>query len=162
MKGDVTKAAGYDGTLTLLSRINGWITVTPKARDRSKRVGRFGPFDQSKRKYDLHNVSDLTPAWMQTQGKRPEGETFTKARGFSSLREVLPRQGEKRLFLVDAAPPERSQFSIGDFRHNVRTSEEAEQYMCAAAPRPKAFLSWTEPQHQRFDKPVTCKVGAIQ
>lgn len=86
--GDVTKAPGYDGTLTLLSRINGWITVTPKAKDRSRRVGRHGPFDQSKKKYDLHTVSDLTPAWMQTQGKRPEGEGFVKVGGFSSLREV--------------------------------------------------------------------------
>lgn len=85
---DVSKAPGFDGTLTLLSRINGWITVTPNGRDRSHRVGRFGPFDRSKRKYDLHNVSDLTPAWMQTQGRKPETDGFRKARGFSSLREV--------------------------------------------------------------------------
>jgi len=134
---DVSKAPGYDGTLTLLSRINGWITVTPKAKDRSKRIGRYGPFAASDKKYDLHRVSDLTPAWMQTQALSPSSDPFKKVGGFSTLRE-----GATRLFLVDAVPPAKSQFSLGDFRHNVRTREEAETYMSAAQPRPKELLTW--------------------
>lgn len=132
---DVSKAPGYDGTLTLLSRINGWITVTPKAKDRSKRIGRYGPFSTSARKYDLHRVSDLTPAWMQTQAVSPSTDPFRKAGGFPTLRE-----GANRLFLVDASPPAKSQFSLGDFRHNVRTREEAETYMSVAQPLPKQLL----------------------
>lgn len=61
---------------------------------------------------------------------------------------------------MDAKPPPKSQFSIGDFRHNVRTSEEAQAYMAAAAPVPKNFLSWPEKPNQGYDKPVTRKVGA--
>lgn len=61
---------------------------------------------------------------------------------------------------MDANPPQRSQFSIGDFRHNVRTSEEAQLYMTTAASEPKNFLSWPEAPNQRFDKPVTKKIGA--
>lgn len=157
--GDVTKAPGYDGTITLLSGINGWITVTPKAKDRSRRIGRHGPFDQSKKKYDLHTVSDLTPSWMQIQSKHPASDPFVKMGGTAGLREVTPRQGQKRIFLMDAKQPLRSQFSIGDFRHNVRTSEEAQMYMSAAVPQPKDFLGWKEGPNQRFDKPVTKKVG---
>ena len=135
---DVTKSPGYDGTITMLSRINGWITVTPKAKDRSKRMGRNGPFAlNTTRKYDLHRVSDLTPAWMQTQAQGPATDPFKKAGGFSTLRE-----GASRLFLVDVSPPTKSQFSLGDFRHNVRTKEEALHYMSTASPVPKELLVW--------------------
>lgn len=157
----MTKAPGYDGTVTLLSGINGWITVTPKTKDRSHRIGRNGPFDQSKKKYTLHAVSDLTPSWMQTQAQHPAQDSFVKAGGTAALREVTSTQGQKRLFLIDAQQPQRSQFSIGDFRHNVRTSEEAQTYMSAAVPRPKEFLGWKEGPNQKYDKPVAKKVGEL-
>jgi hypothetical protein len=155
----VTKAPGYDGTITLLSGINGWITVTPMAKDRSRRIGRHGPFDQSKKQHNLHSVSDLTPSWMQTQSRPPASDPFIKVGGTAALREVLVIQGQKRLFLMDAKPPLRSQFSLGDFRHNVRTSEEAQLYMQIAEPKVKEFLQWKEGPNQKFDKPVAKKVG---
>ena len=60
---------------------------------------------------------------------------------------------------MDAQPPLRSQFSLGDFRHNVRTEEEAQLYMKAAEPRSKEFLHWKEGPNQKYDKPVAKKVG---
>ena len=90
MAADLTKAPGFDGTLTLLSRINGWITVTPKDKNRSKRLGRYGPFDRSKKDKDLSSVSDLAPHWMHTQAEKPMNPLqFRKTPGTIALRAVL-------------------------------------------------------------------------
>ncbi len=154
---DLTQAPGFDGTLTLLSRINGWITVTPKDKNRSKRLGRYGPYDKSKKGLDLRNVSDLAPAWMQTDSAQPtKMPQFRCLPGFSAL-----RQGQKQTFLVDTVQPIKSQYSLGDFRHNVRTKEEAEKYMAAAEPRYKRLVEWPEGKNKVF-RPVAAKVGALQ
>ena len=65
---DIKKSIGFDGTIEIFSAINGWITVTPETKNRSKRLGRYGPFETSKKGYDLRNVSDLSPRWMQLEG----------------------------------------------------------------------------------------------
>lgn len=64
---DITKAPGFDGTISLLSRISGWVTVTPKTKNRAKRLGRYGPFGKSTKGQTLREVSDLAPDWMQSQ-----------------------------------------------------------------------------------------------
>lgn len=153
---DLSQAPGFDGTLTLLSRINGWITVTPKAKNRSKRLGRSSPFDVNGKGANLRSVSDLAPAWMQTQSSQPtDMPRFRRLPGFSAL-----RQGQKQTFLVDSEQPIKSQYSLGDFRHNVRTKEEAERYMALAEPRPKQLLEWPErPNLTKIQRPVTNKVG---
>ena len=51
-------AAGNDGTVVLLSKNLGWITVSAEDMDRNKRLGKRGPFDVTKKKYDLRNTSD--------------------------------------------------------------------------------------------------------
>ena len=92
VKADFSKAPGFDGTITLLSRINGWITVCPEDRSRSKRLGKSGPFDKSKKGNDLRNVSDLAPAWMQVAAQRPtDGTRFIPRPGQQVLREVRSR-----------------------------------------------------------------------
>lgn len=58
---DITKAPGFDGTISLLSRISGWVTVTPRAKNRAKRLGKYGPLDKSKKDRTLREVSDLAP-----------------------------------------------------------------------------------------------------
>ena len=160
-RADLTKAPGFDGTITLLSRINGWITVTPEDRNRARRLGRNGPFDKSKKGNDLRNVSDLAPAWMQNQAQKPDDlPKFAKAPGPSGLRDVTSTQGQKRTFLVDVQQPGKSQFSLGDFRHNVRTAEEAQRYLGTAEPAPKSLIAWPEDvKKQRYERPVTGKVG---
>lgn len=92
VKTDLPKTPGCDGTITLLSRINGWITVYPEDRNRSKRLGKSGPFDRSKKGNDLRNVSDLAPAWMQVSAHRPtDGTRFIPRPGQHILREVRSR-----------------------------------------------------------------------
>jgi hypothetical protein len=61
---DMKKASGSDGTLQVLSRNLGWISVNAETMDRNKRLGKYGPFDQSKKRYDLRNSSDIAPHWM--------------------------------------------------------------------------------------------------
>lgn len=61
---------------------------------------------------------------------------------------------------MDVEQPAKSQFSIGDFRHNVRTQEEAQVYLKAAEPKPKNMFAWPENvSRQHYDKPVTSKIG---
>lgn len=62
----VKDAPGYDGTMTILSRNAGWITVTPKRQDRKKPIEKFGMGG------DASKTSKLTPAWMQTVFEKPK------------------------------------------------------------------------------------------
>ena len=158
-KADYTKAAGFDGGITLLSRINGWITVSPTDRSRNKRLG--GPADRSRNPNDARSESDLAPAWMKGTSQRPEdNKQFRPQPGQFILREVSTTQGRKQTFLVDRQQPAKSQFSIGDFRHNVRTREEAQSYMQVAEAKPKNMFAWPENVgRQHYDKPVTGKIG---
>lgn len=153
---DIEKSQGYDGTLTVLSRISGWITVSPKSQNRQKRLGRYGPFDKSKKGNNYQNVSDLAPAWMQTDALRNENTAFANVVPPKNL-----RQEQKRVFLVEKEKPEKSQFSIGDFRHNVVTADEARIYSQGVMDVPKRFIEWKEDvSKQNFDKPVAGKVGS--
>ena len=58
---DVKLAPGYPGTIEIFSQINGWITVTPDNKNRSKRLGRYGPFEKAKKRVDFQKESDLAP-----------------------------------------------------------------------------------------------------
>ena len=156
---DITKSQGFDGTVTVLSRISGWITVSPRSRNRQKRLGRYGPFDKSKKGQDFQNVSDLAPAWMQSDKERGENKVFVNALPPTCIRED---KDKKRMFLIDRVQPERSVFSYGDFRHNVTTKEEAQNYSSGLAENTKRPFEWKEEVHkQRYDKPVTGKIGSI-
>ena len=153
---DIQKSQGFDGTLTILSRISGWITVSPKSRNRSKRLGRYGPFDKSKKGNNYQNVSDLAPAWMQTEFQRKESTDFKNFIAPCNL-----RKEQKRVFLVENQKPVKSVFSYGDFRHNVNTSEEILRHSQGLSYEPKRFIEWKEDlNRQKYDKPVTQKIGS--
>ncbi len=62
----VKDAPGFDGTMTILSRNAGWITVTPERKDRKKPIEKFGMGG------DASKTSKLTPAWMQTNYGKPK------------------------------------------------------------------------------------------
>ena len=99
-------------------------------------------------------MSDLAPAWMQTEATKPVHlPQFRRFAGFSAL-----RQGHKQTFLMDSEQPIKSQYSLGDFRHNVRTKEEAEKYMAQAKPEQKRLVEW--PVAVEKGK-VTEKVGSV-
>lgn len=70
------------------------------------------------------------------------------------------RGEQKRMILVQDNQPEKSLFSLGDFRHDLRTTDEVNTYNQTAVAQPKNFFEWKEDVgKQRFDKPVTEKIG---
>ena len=153
---DVAKAPGFDGTMTVLSKISGWITVTPRSQNRAKRLGRHGPFDKSKKGHNLRNVSDLAPQWMQTTAPEPPPAGYATSTGHPTMRDL-----KKQTFLVDKQQPERSVFSIGDYRHNVITAEEAARHMQTVSSQPKNLLEWQASWHRNSERPVTGKIGSL-
>lgn len=87
---DVSKAEGFDGTITLISKVHQWITVTPNSRNRSKRLGRQGPFNNSA-SHDFTEVSDLAPAWMQSGKAKSQVVPYRKMLGNLIFRGVRYR-----------------------------------------------------------------------
>ena len=153
---EIEQSQGFDGTVTILSRISGWITVSPNSRNRQKRLGRYGPFDKSKKGNNYQNVSDLAPAWMQTEAQRHEDTPFK-----NTIAPANVRKEQKRVFLFEKEQTPKSVFSYGDFRHNVSTAEEAKQYSSGLLQSPSRLIEWKEDiDKQRFDKPITSKVGS--
>lgn len=152
----IESSQGYDGTLTVLSRISGWITVSPHSRNRQKRLGRYGPFDKSKKGNNYQNVSDLAPAWMQCEAQRNDNTAFK-----NQIAPFNVRKEHKRVFLVEKQEPVKSVFSFGDFRHNVMTAEEAKKYSTGVSEAQHRLIEWKEEvSKQRFDKPITGKIGS--
>lgn len=146
-----------DPTVTLVSKITGWIYVNSESRNRKHRLGKHGPFNDNQ-KHDMQNVSNLAPSWMQREvGSLPP----------SNLRNVKPppflRQEQKRMILAEEGPAQKSIYSYGDFRHDIRTKDEVQKYNLTVADTPKHFFEWKEDtKRQKFDKPITEKVGAAK
>lgn len=58
-KVEPSNSIGFDGTITVVSKAQGWITVTPKGKNRNKPVEKYGIGG------DAAATSKLTPNWMQ-------------------------------------------------------------------------------------------------
>lgn len=55
----------------------------------------------------------------------------------------------------------KSIYSIGDYRHNVMTSEEAAKYQLNIPHQTKNIWEWKEStDQQRYSKQVTGKIGS--
>lgn len=122
---------------------------------RQNRLGRYGPFDKSKKGNNYQDVSDLAPAWMHIDGVRSKSTTFSNTKPPPNL-----RNEQKRIFLVENEQPKRSVFSFGDFRHNVHSSQEVVNYSKDLMEKPYRLIEWNEDvPKQRYDKPVTMKIG---
>ena len=149
---DPCSSKGFDGTMTIISRNQGWITVTPKHKNRKKPVEKYGVSG------DAAKTSKLTPNWMQCQFPKNKSDF---------MQSVVPsttnlRAEQKRTFLVDKTQPEKSIWSIGAVRHNVHTSEQAQEFNSQAnSNNITRMMEWKENSStQRFDKPVTGKIGS--
>ena len=93
---------------------------------------------------------------MQTDEQRNENTAFKNVLGPVNL-----RQEKKRVFLIEKEQPKKSLFSFGDFRHNVATAEEANHYSSGLLEVPSRLIEWKEDvANQRYDKPVTSKIGS--
>jgi len=150
-----TESVLKDPTITVFSRLSGWIYVSAESRNRKHRLGRSGPFNEGE-SLNFQKVSSLAPNWMQTEstGSVPVNNT----RNFKPP--PFLRGEQKRMILVQENQPEKSLFSLGDFRHDIRTSDEVTAFNQMAMAKPKNFFEWKEDiSLQKYDKPITGKIG---
>ena len=109
-----------------MSRVNGWLTVTPNKMSRTKPLEKESPTNNPMGSVatDQNDISKLSPTWMQRNQER--GRAIVKKHQFEvadTIRSVpsIVLKGEgSRIFMVDKQQPSRSVFSIGDARHNVQ------------------------------------------
>ena len=137
---DSKRGLPKDGTTTIISKNQGWITVQ-KEMDRKKPIEKVSVAGNASR------TSYLSPSWMQTEF---QGKNAKPGYGKKSIID----QGEK---------PVRSVFSIGDVRHNVTTAAEAASYIKerGAESQVVRLMEWKEqPTVQRFDHKVAGKIGS--
>jgi hypothetical protein len=149
---DPVTSKGFDGTMTIVSRNQGWITVTPKNKNRKKPVEKFGVSG------DATVSSKLTPNWMQCD--YPKNKTDFMERAVPSTTNL--RAEANRTYLVDKQQPKKSIWNLGDVRHNVPTAEQAAEFNNQAQSQNIVrMMEWKENSaQQRFDKNVTGKIGS--
>jgi len=83
------------------------------------------------------------------------------------MKSVVPsttnlRAEQKRTYLFDKEQPKKSIWSIGDVRHNVHTSEDAQLFNNQAQSNNVVrMMEWKEnSSKQGFDKKITGKIGS--
>ena len=93
--------------MTVMSRVNGWLTVTPTNADRKRPLEKEAPSNNPIGAYtrDQHDISKLSPTWMQRNQER--GRHMVRKSGFEpadSIRMVpssILRGENSRIFMVD-------------------------------------------------------------
>ena len=148
---DPTATLGKDGTLFVVSRNQGWITVQ-KDKNRKRPVEKYGVSG------DATKTSFLTPSWMQIGFPKNSSDPMQRVQPSG-----MNLRGEtNRTFLIDRKQPDKSIWAFGDFRHNVHSKELAEKYNHQAnSIGVVRMMEWKEqPTMQRFDKPVAGKIGS--
>ena len=138
--------AKKEDTIRVFSRYQNWITIDPKKPDRKK------PLEKIKElKKDVTSV--LMPKWMEIEYKENKNN-FDK---FKSIEYNYPlrQKCKKMVTLVDKDinpkrlkhiiyKPNKSIFSIDDFRHDVTSKKEAEFYGSQVSKLPKKFFDWDD------------------
>jgi hypothetical protein len=125
-------------TITLLSRNKNWITVTPRHKNRNKCL------ENVKVKND--ETSLILPKWMI--GKYPKalspdnfkGVTYTSIRNGKTSRQLIDKNNLKKNDWFH----NRSIFAIGDFRHNVLSEKDVNDYQKDLSLQPKRFFEWDD------------------
>ena len=104
-------------TMTIFSRFQKWITVTPKHKNRKR------PLEKEKIT-SMEKTSKIMPNWMQ-----PNYSSKSNKIGHGKKNKVL--------FMEDSL---KSVYSIMDYRHNVNRKEESEAFMSKVPQLPKKFF----------------------
>ena len=139
--------------VTIVSKNQGWITVTPRSMNRRK------PLERSGNSNDNTKTSILTPSWMQIPiplnsiPKNPLHPTT-----FGCL-----RKENNRTYLAENDQPQKSIFSLGAFRHNVAFADQAAEGQSSPrlAMKPTNMFEWKENiGKQKYDsQPISNKIG---
>lgn len=105
-----------NGSVTVISRNNGWLTVDPKSMSRKNAF-------EKKMKGDIHQASLMSPQWMQQSHGKPDKETIKQFKGLSAARRNL-RCESNRILMIEKNEPPKSIFNLGQTRHNFMTKED--------------------------------------
>ena len=111
--------------VTVISKNQGWITLTPKTMNRRKPLEREGAAN------DNTKTSILTPSWMQIpidKNSAPKSDPM----GLAIFGGGILRKENNRTYLVEKEQPKRSVFEAGSMRHNVAFGEIAAKNLAAS------------------------------
>ena len=140
--------AKKEETITVFSKNQNWLTVTPRNQDRRKAL-------EKNKILDMDITSKLMPKWMEIKHKKDHN--FTNSDKFKPVEYNYPvkQKPKKMMAFVDKdlnpkrlLPLEcntnRSVFNLNDFRHNVITKKDANYYGSKVSQLPKKFFDWDD------------------
>lgn len=96
--------------MTVISKINGWITVDPETMNRREAF-------EKRRLSNIRKTSMMAPTWMQCEQKRDE-ERMKLFKVVSTNGKNM-RIEKNRVILSDKEDLPKSVFNTGSIRHNM-------------------------------------------
>lgn len=137
-------------TISVLSKLNGWIHVSAKSRNRNHRLAKFGP--QENKELNLQNVSNLAPVWMHRENnEKLIGSLFPK---------VSNKKANKKSLLYENFEQKSNLFSKIEPNNEIPQKVNIFTNSLSRSYKPKIFFEWKEDKEkQSYDKPITSKVG---
>ena len=131
-------------TITVFSKNQNWLTVTPKKKDRRNAL-------EKKKILDMDATSKLMPRWMEIKGGKKSPDIFKSVEYNNPVKQNPKKMMafvDKDLNLKKINKVEynsaRSVFNYQDFRHNVVTSNEAKEYGSLVSQKPRRFFDWDD------------------
>lgn len=136
-----------EDTISVFSRYQNWITVTPRSKDRRHPLEKIKPTKKE-------DASRTMPKWMELK-------SYPNLRLTENLKSVSyhpeKSKAKKMMIWVDKDlnqhkpiltevpyDPSKSIFSLGDFRQNVITKEETKYFNSRVSQKPKKFFDWDD------------------
>ena len=131
-------------TITVFSKNQNWLTVTPKKKDRRNAL-------EKKKILDMDATSKLMPRWMEIKGGQKSPDIFKSVEYNNPVKQNPKKMMafvDKDLNLKKINKVEynsaRSVFNYQDFRNNVVTSNEAKEYGSLVSQKPRRFFYWDD------------------
>ena len=140
--------AKKEDTISVFSKNQNWLTVIPKKQDRRKALEKI-------RILIMEVTSQLMPNWMEIKYKKDKNNLNDDKFKSIEYNSPLRQKPQKMVILVDKdinskkfGPneynPNRSVFSLNDFRHNLITKKETNYYGSKVSQLPKNFFDWDD------------------
>ena len=132
--------AKKNDTISVFSRYQNWITVTPKNKDRRHALEKV-------KATNMEESSNIMPKWMVSNHKGKLNENFKRVEYYP-----IKQKAKGLMVWVDKDindkkninNPEKSIFSYMDFRNNVVTKKDADYYGGMVPQVPKKFFDWDD------------------
>lgn len=134
-----------EDTISVFSRYQNWITVTPKHKDRRH------PLEKAKAT-KKEQTSRIMPKWMEIRNSQstrlPENlksvEYYPEKQKAKKMMVWVDKDLNEKKKSKPVIDESRSIFAIGDFRHNLLTKEQARFYDTKVSQKPKKFFDWDD------------------